>query len=63
MYEVSNHLLAAFLIVYGVISFSILSFQVCENLDFYGGMAKGLFWPIYLIVGIIKAIIQDINDV
>ncbi len=33
-----------------------------DNLDFLAGITKFLFWPIYLICGIIKTIVYDIKN-
>lgn len=50
------------LIIYGCISLSLL-ITYLQELDVGKAFAMFLFWPIYLIVYIVQAIIYDIKNV
>lgn len=57
-----HDVIIACLIIYGCIGVSLLVVDACESFDIGSAFAKGIFWPIYLIAKIVKAIIYDIKE-
>ncbi len=58
-----SEILKIYLIIHGLIGAVLFGVKCFDEADFFGGIARFLFWPIYLIIGTIKAIIWDIKNI